>query len=85
LEKAKIITSMMAEKRVFHPPEELSKQAYIKSLDEYKEIYRRSIEDTEGFWGEMAEQLDWFKKWDKVMDEDFKEGKHEWFVGGKLN
>ncbi len=33
----------------------------------------------------MAEQLDWFKKWDKVSTDDFKEGKHEWFVGGKLN
>ena len=33
----------------------------------------------------MAEQLDWYKKWDKVLVEDFKEGKHEWFVGGKLN
>ena len=85
LETAKAITSVMAEKRVFYPPEELSKRAYIKSLDEYKEIYRRSIKDPEGFWGEMAEQLDWFKKWDKVMVEDFKEGKHEWFVGGKLN
>ena len=85
MEKAQAITSVMAEKRVFHPPEELSKRAYIKSLDEYERIYRRSINDPEGFWGEMAEQLAWFKKWDKVVVEDFKEGKHEWFVGGKLN
>jgi len=85
LEKAQAITSVMAEKRVFHPPEELSKRAYIKSLAEYKKIYRRSINDPEGFWGEMAEQLDWFKKWDKVVVEDFTEGKHEWFTGGKLN
>jgi len=85
VEQAKAITSMMEEKRVFYPPEELSKQAYIKSMDEYKEIYQRSIDDPEGFWGEMAAQLDWFKKWDKVLVEDFKEGKHEWFVGGKLN
>lgn len=75
----------MAEKRVFNPPEELSKQAYLKSMAEYKEIYQRSIDDPEGFWAEMAEQLDWFKKWDKVLVEDFKEAKHEWFVGGKLN
>jgi len=85
LEKANAITSMMAEKRVFHPPEELAKKAYIKSLDEYEKIYQRSIDDPEGFWAEMAEQLDWFKKWDKVLVEDFKEGKHQWFVGGKLN
>ncbi len=84
-EKEKTITSMMAEKRVFKPPKELSEQAYIKSMAEYKEIYQRSVDDPEGFWGEKAEQLDWFKKWDKVLVADFKEGKHEWFAGGKLN
>jgi acetyl-CoA synthetase len=85
MEQAKIITSMMAEKRVFNPPEEIRQKAYIKSLEEYKQIYQRSIDDPEGFWGELAEQLDWYKKWDKVLVEDFKEAKHEWFVGSKLN
>ena len=85
MEESKAITSLMDEKRVFRPPEELSKTAYIKSLDEYRKIYQRSIADPEGFWGEMAEQLDWFEKWDKVLVENFKEGKHQWFVGGKLN
>ena len=33
----------------------------------------------------MAEQLDWYKRWDKVLVQDFKEAKHEWFIGGKLN
>src|SRR4030043_110982 len=81
----KILSSMMHEERVFYPPEELSRKAYIKSLEEYKKIYRRSLDDPEGFWGEAAQQLDWYKKWDKVLVEDFKEAKHEWFVGGKLN
>lgn len=80
------ITSMMEETRKFPPPKEFSKNAYIKSMAEYKKIYKRSIEDMEGFWGEQAEQLiDWYKKWDKVLVEDFKNAKHEWFVGGKLN
>ena len=81
----KTITSMMEEKRVFNPPAELSKQAYIKSLAEYKKIYKKSIDDPGKFWAEMAEQLDWIKKWDKVLVADFKNAKHEWFVGGKLN
>jgi len=81
----KTITSMMGEKRVFNPPEELSKQAYIKSWDEYRQIYQRSLTDPEGFWGEMAEQLDWYRKWDRVLVADFKEGRHQWFTGGKLN
>jgi len=84
-ETAKTITSMMEEKRVFKPSKESRQKAYIKSLDGYKRIYEQSIEDPEGFWGELAEQIDWHKKWDKVLVEDFKEAKHEWFVGGKLN
>ena len=76
---------MMEEKRVFKPSKESRQKAYIKSLAEYKEIYQRSIEDPEGFWGELAEQIDWYQKWDKVLVEDFKEAKHQWFVGGKLN
>jgi acetyl-CoA synthetase len=83
--REKTITSMMAEERVFAPPKELSEKAYIKSIEEYREIHRRSIEDPEGFWGEKAEQLDWYKKWDRVLVEDFREAEHEWFVGGKLN
>jgi acetyl-CoA synthetase len=85
MEETKTITSMMEEKRLFKPPKQLSQEAYIKSFDEYKEIYQKSIDDPEAFWGELAEQLDWYKKWDKVCVADFKNAKHEWFVGGKLN
>jgi len=85
MEEAKTITSMMSENRVFTPSEETRQKAYIKSLEEYRQIYQRSIDDPEGFWAVMAEQLDWYKKWDKVLIEDFKEANHEWFVGGKLN
>ena len=81
----KDITSMMEEKRVFKPSKELSQQAYIKSMAQYNKIYQKSIDDPEGFWGEMAEELDWFKKWDKVLVQDFSDAKHQWFVGGKLN
>ena len=77
--------SMMDEKRVFPPPKEFSEKAHIKSWDEYKALYDASIADPEKFWGERAEQLDWFKKWDKVLVNDFANAKHEWFVGGKLN
>jgi acetyl-CoA synthetase len=85
MEETKTITSMMEEKRLFKPPKQLSQEAYIKSFDEYKKIYQKSIDDPEAFWAELAEQLDWYKKWDKVLVADFKNAKHEWFVGGKLN
>ncbi|MFH1422451.1 MAG: acetate--CoA ligase [Planctomycetota bacterium] len=73
------------EERKFMPPANLAKDAYIKSFEEYKAIYEKSIKEPEKFWAEVAEQLDWFKKWDKVVEEDFKEAKIKWFLGGKLN
>jgi acetyl-CoA synthetase len=76
---------MMAETRVFPPSKELSAKAYIKSFDEYKKMYDRSIKDPDAFWAEQATQLDWFKKWDKVSESDFANAKHKWFLGGKIN
>jgi acetyl-CoA synthetase len=46
-------------------------------------MYKRSIEDPEGFWGEQASLLDWDKPWDKVLD--WKPPYARWFVGGRLN
>ncbi len=70
---------------VFNPPKRISERAYVKSMDEYREIYERSLKDPEGFWAEQAAIIEWFKKWDKVLDYDFKEGKIQWFIGGKTN
>ena len=69
--EGKTISSVSLEGRVFRVPEALRRTAYIKGVDEYNKIYKRSIEDPEGFWAECAEQLHWFKKWDKVVVEDF--------------
>jgi acetyl-CoA synthetase len=57
----------------------------IKSFDEYKAAYRKAAEDPEGFWGDVAENFLWRKKWDKVLEWNFTEPKVEWFRGGKLN
>jgi acetyl-CoA synthetase len=57
----------------------------IKSYDEYKAAYKRSVEDPEGFWAEVAENFYWRKKWDKVLEWNFREPKVEWFKGAKLN
>jgi propionate--CoA ligase len=50
----------------------------------YAETHRRSIEDPQGYWGELAEELHWFKKWDAVLD-DSKAPFYRWFVGGETN
>jgi acetyl-CoA synthetase len=77
--------SLGGEKKFFEPPDEVKMKAYIKRMDEYEDLYRRSINDSEPFWGELAEQLDWYKKWDKVLDYDFDKPEINWFKGGKLN
>ena len=84
-EEKKAFDSVMDEARIFEPPIALSRGAYVKSLAEYEEVYKRSIEDPEGFWAEMADQLEWFKKWDRVLEADFPRGVIRWFTGGKLN
>ncbi len=82
----KNIESLMTENRIFEPPAEGQATAYIKSMDEYKAIYKRSIEDPEGFWAERAEELiTWDKKWDTVLDADMITPVIKWFDGGKLN
>jgi acetyl-CoA synthetase len=57
----------------------------IKSLDEYKKAYQQSIEDPETYWGAVAENFYWRKKWDKVLEWNFKEPDVKWFLNGKLN
>ncbi len=57
----------------------------IKSLEQYHEAYKKSIDTPELFWNEIAETFTWQKKWDKTLDWNFKDPKVEWFKGGKLN
>lgn len=57
----------------------------ITSFEEYKTAYKKSIEDPEGFWAEVAENFIWRKKWDTLLNWNFTEPKIEWFKGAKLN
>ena len=57
----------------------------IKTIDEYNAAYKRSVEDPEGFWADQASTFQWRKKWDKVLDWDFRKPDIKWFAGGKLN
>jgi acetyl-CoA synthetase len=75
----------MAEKKlegdVYYPSKEVIDQANIK---DYDKLYKYSIENREQFWAEEAENLEWFKKWDKVLD-DSEKPFYKWYVGGKIN
>lgn len=59
---------------------------HIKHLEEYYQVYRKSIRDPESFWGEVAEEhFLWRKKWNKVLKGDFKDAEIKWFDGAQLN
>jgi acetyl-CoA synthetase len=77
------IDSTLQETRLFPPSKEFSQQAHIKSLEEYERLYRQSVEDPEKFWAAAAQELHWFKPWQKVLEWNAPWAK--WFVGGKIN
>ncbi|MFC4233400.1 acetate--CoA ligase [Parasediminibacterium paludis] len=57
----------------------------INSFEQYQAAYKKSVENPESFWGEIAKNFIWRKQWDKVLNWNFKEPTIEWFKGGKLN
>ena len=57
----------------------------IKSLEDYQKAWKKSIESPAEFWSSIAENFHWDKKWDNVLDWNFKEPSIKWFEGGKLN
>ncbi|RJP80724.1 MAG: acetate--CoA ligase [Desulfobacteraceae bacterium] len=73
----------------FRAPDRHRQHAWVKSLDEYNELYRRSMNDPEGFWAEIAGTFYWKKKWDMVRRYNYTVSKGPiriaWFVGGKTN
>jgi len=77
--------SILGERKFYEPSDGVKMKAYIKKMEEYRELYQRSMNDPARFWEELAEQLDWYKKWDKVSEFDFNQPQIQWFIGGKLN
>ena len=73
------LEALLDEKRTFVPSQEFRRQANWNDAA----IYERAQKDFEGFWAKEAEQLDWFKPWEKVLEWNAPWAK--WFVGGKLN
>ena len=70
-----------AEGMLYFPGPDVVATAHVK---EYEDLYQRSITDPQGFWGERAEELDWFQKWERVLD-DSNPPFFKWFTGGKVN
>lgn len=57
----------------------------IKTLEEYNAAYKKSVADPEGFWGDIASNFLWRKRWEQVLDWNFLEPHVRWFLGGKMN
>ncbi|MFI4853482.1 MAG: acetate--CoA ligase, partial [Phycisphaerales bacterium JB065] len=80
------IESILHENRKFDPPSAESVGAprwLISSMDEYRAMYDRSINDPDAFYTEVASELHWFEKWNKVVEFEAPDAK--WFIGGKTN
>ena len=78
------IESVLNELRVFPPPKDFARQAHVKSLGQYRKLYRESIQSPEKFWSRQAkEELVWFKRWTKTLK--WEEPYAKWFIGGQLN
>jgi acetyl-CoA synthetase len=77
------IDSVLNEQRVFDPPDQFRAGAHIKSRAEYERLYKEAKDDPEGFWAKIAQELHWFKPWDRVLEWNLPFAK--WFIGGQLN
>ncbi|HEX7446853.1 MAG TPA: acetate--CoA ligase, partial [Pirellulales bacterium] len=77
------IDTVMQEARLFPPPEDFARRARIGSREAYEQLWNRAANDLEGFWGELAKELHWFKPFSKVLE--WNEPFAQWFVGGQTN
>jgi acetyl-CoA synthetase len=77
------IDSVLNEQRVFEPSDEFRAASQIKSRAEYERLYKEAKDDPEGFWAKIAQELHWFKPWDRVLE--WKLPFAKWFLGGELN
>ena len=77
------IESVLHETRSFPPPAEFVEQANISSMEEYQELWNRAKDDPAGFWGDLAQGLEWSQPYDSVLEGEMPETK--WFNNGKIN
>ena len=76
---------MSKDHKIYSPSADWTVNAHINSLDKYKEMYNKSIEDPDSFWSDIAKRITWYKPWEKVRDFNFQNGEIKWFENGKLN
>ena len=63
----------------------IAERAHINNLEEYRRLYRLSLDNPEWFWSEQAKAVSWYHPWQVVFDADYEEVDFAWFSGGRLN
>ena len=75
----------MSQEKIYPVPAQVAARAHLNA-EQYRRMYRHSIEDPQGFWSEQAKAfISWSKPWGRVMEVDFHRARIAWFVGGRLN
>ena len=73
------------EKKVYGPNPDVAATSHVGSMEEYKRLYRLSLDDPETFWGKQAESISWFVKPRMVFDHDYDNVDFSWYNGGRTN
>ena len=86
-EQTQLTAAYSGQATSYSPPSSFRERARVSSHEDYEALYRRSIDDNEGFWSDQADRLDWFEPFDQVRDVSY--DPHDlhikWYLGGKLN
>jgi acetyl-CoA synthetase len=77
------ITSVLIEERIFKPSKEFSRDAHVRSFNQYKKMYKTSIMSIQKYWAGAARELTWFQKWKTILE--WKVPFAKWFIGGQIN
>lgn len=75
----------MSDTQIYHPKKHIQAMSYLKDFANYQEMHRRSLEDPERFWMEVAQRLDWEVHPKHAGQGDFTDVNYQWYAGGKLN
>ena len=70
---------------IFPPPSTIAARAHVRSIQQYREIYRHSVENPDAFWAEQAKRLTFHRPWHRVRHEDLRSADLRWFEGAELN
>ena len=72
-------------KKTYSPSKHFSKNSHFSSIEDYEQSYRKSIEDPDKFWSNVANRISWFKPWKKTSNYNFKNAEIRWFEEAELN